>query len=85
MLFACLLATASALPISTVNGASNGCAVRGFDLSVFQGGVSQSAYDCLHKSGFQFGIIQAQESNGNFNPYAINDYKRVSNEKEVVA
>lgn len=78
MLVLVTLVTVHALPVSISKGAANGCSVRGFDLSVFQGDVSQQAYNCLHEYGFQFGIIQAQESNGAFNQYCIDDYNRVS-------
>ena len=51
-------------------------AIDGFDLSVFQGDVSQSAYDCLKHSGYDFAIIQAMTSQGTVNPYAANDLIR---------
>lgn len=51
-------------------------AITGFDLSVFQGDVSQSSYDCLKKSGYNFGIIQVLTSPGTINPHAANDLKR---------
>ncbi|KAL0245122.1 hypothetical protein GEMRC1_009202 [Eukaryota sp. GEM-RC1] len=49
---------------------------RGWDLSVFQGDVSESSFKCLYNQGYRFGIIQSQRSNGLKNPYAPNVYRR---------
>lgn len=43
--------------------------MRGFDLSIYQGDVSQAAYNCLKSNGFEFGVVQAQTAGGNYNPY----------------
>lgn len=37
----------------------------------YLGAVSQSSYSCLKANGYEFGIIQAQGSNGQFNEYVI--------------
>ena len=57
---------------------SSAHAFSGFDLSVFQGDVPQSAYNCLKSSGYDFAIIQAMTSAGTVNPYAANDLKRAA-------
>eukprot|EP01094_Clydonella_sp_ATCC50884_P005210 TRINITY_DN14179_c0_g1_i1.p2 TRINITY_DN14179_c0_g1~~TRINITY_DN14179_c0_g1_i1.p2 ORF type:complete len:233 (-),score=78.97 TRINITY_DN14179_c0_g1_i1:104-775(-) len=44
-------------------------ATSGFDLSYFQGQVSQSDFSCLKSNGYEFGIIQATAGTGGFNPY----------------
>lgn len=51
-------------------------ATLGFDLSYFQGQVSQSSFDCLADSGYEFGIIQATAGTGGYNPYVASDISR---------
>lgn len=51
-------------------------AVRGLDLSVFQGEVSVSAWRCLRQSGYEFAIVQAYLSKGVVNPYVVTDIAR---------
>ena len=43
-------------------------ATEGFDLSYFQGSVSQSSYDCL-AGYYGFGIIEATAGTGGYNSY----------------
>ncbi|CAL5986176.1 Glycosyl_hydrolase family 25 protein [Hexamita inflata] len=50
----------------------------GFDLSYYQGAVTQDSMTCLYNSGYRFGIIEAQIGN-TFNENAINDYNRAKN------
>jgi hypothetical protein len=51
-------------------------AVRGLDLSVYQGEVSISAWRCLRQSGYEFAIVQAYQSKGVVNPYVVTDIAR---------
>ena len=51
-------------------------ATKGLDLSVFQGDVAQSAWNCLHSNGYEFAIIQALKSNGQVNQYCVHDIQR---------
>ncbi|GIQ80663.1 glycoside hydrolase, family 25 [Kipferlia bialata] len=51
-------------------------ATHGFDLSYYQGDVSQSSFDCLKNDGMQFAIFQAQRSNGKYNSYLKHQYDR---------
>eukprot|EP00766_Chilomastix_caulleryi_P001023 gnl/Chilomastix_caulleri/2002.p1 GENE.gnl/Chilomastix_caulleri/2002~~gnl/Chilomastix_caulleri/2002.p1 ORF type:complete len:220 (-),score=38.12 gnl/Chilomastix_caulleri/2002:63-722(-) len=46
----------------------------GFDHSVYQGNVSVSSYQCLKNNGKTFAILQAQQSNGSINSYAVTQY-----------
>ncbi|CAL6004060.1 Glycosyl_hydrolase family 25 protein [Hexamita inflata] len=48
---------------------------RGFDVSYYQGAVTQATFTCLHNAGYQFAIIQAQIGS-TFNVNAISDYQR---------
>ncbi|CAL6005844.1 Glycosyl_hydrolase family 25 protein [Hexamita inflata] len=48
---------------------------RGFDVSYYQGAVSQDTFNCLHNNGYSFAIIQAQIGS-TFNANAISDYQR---------
>lgn len=75
---ACMSADAGESPFSRPN-----CGTRltnsealGFDLSYFQGQVSQSSFDCLADSGYSFGIIQATAGTGGYNPYVASDISR---------
>lgn len=45
-------------------------------MSYFQGDVSQSSYDCLADSGFEFAVIQATAGTGGYNPYVASDVSR---------
>eukprot|EP00767_Chilomastix_cuspidata_P000722 gnl/Chilomastix_cuspidata/12.p1 GENE.gnl/Chilomastix_cuspidata/12~~gnl/Chilomastix_cuspidata/12.p1 ORF type:complete len:227 (-),score=22.48 gnl/Chilomastix_cuspidata/12:38-688(-) len=54
-------------------------ATTGFDLSYFQGSVSQSSFECLYNDGYRFGILQAQRSNGKYNSYAKTQYNNAKN------
>lgn len=54
-------------------------ATRGLDLSVFQGEVSQSSWNCLKNSGYEFAIIHAWQSTGKSNPYVNTDIARARN------
>ncbi len=44
-------------------------ATTGFDLSYFQGDVSQSSFNCLKSDGYVFGIIEATAGTGGFNSH----------------
>ncbi|CAL6112159.1 Glycosyl_hydrolase family 25 protein [Hexamita inflata] len=48
---------------------------RGFDVSYYQGAVSQDTFNCLYNNGYRFAIIQAQIGS-TFNNNAISDYWR---------
>ncbi|CAL6020115.1 Glycosyl_hydrolase family 25 protein [Hexamita inflata] len=50
-------------------------ATRGFDVSYYQGAVSQDTFNCLYNNGYRFAIIQAQIGS-TFNENAISDYWR---------
>ena len=45
-------------------------ATEGFDLSYYQGSVTQSAYDCL-AGYYSFGIIEATAGAGGYNSYGL--------------
>ncbi|KAL0222774.1 hypothetical protein P9112_002164 [Eukaryota sp. TZLM1-RC] len=51
-------------------------ATRGWDLSHFQGAVSESSLKCLKDNGYVFGIILSQKSSGGKNTYAPGVYRR---------
>ncbi|CAL6024979.1 Glycosyl_hydrolase family 25 protein [Hexamita inflata] len=48
---------------------------KGFDLSYYQGAVSQATMNCLYANGYRFGVIEAQIGT-TFNNNAIADYQR---------
>ena len=50
----------------------------GFDLSYYQGAVSQSSFSCLKSNGYNFAIFQAQIGS-TISSYAPSDYKNAKN------
>ncbi|CAL6004056.1 Glycosyl_hydrolase family 25 protein [Hexamita inflata] len=48
---------------------------KGFDVSYYQGAVTQATFNCLHNAGYQFAIIEAQIGT-TFNANAVQDYQR---------
>ncbi|KAJ3439686.1 lysozyme protein [Anaeramoeba flamelloides] len=52
-------------------------ATRGFDFSYFQGTPSVTDLKCLKNDGFDFGFVQAQRSNGEYNPYIKQVFKNL--------
>ncbi|CAL6097590.1 Glycosyl_hydrolase family 25 protein [Hexamita inflata] len=50
-------------------------ATLGFDVSYYQGAVSQDTFNCLVNNGYKLAIIQAQMGS-TFNNNAISDYLR---------
>eukprot|EP00276_Gloeochaete_wittrockiana_P003275 CAMPEP_0184644944 /NCGR_PEP_ID=MMETSP0308-20130426/1533_1 /TAXON_ID=38269 /ORGANISM="Gloeochaete witrockiana, Strain SAG 46.84" /LENGTH=222 /DNA_ID=CAMNT_0027073693 /DNA_START=30 /DNA_END=698 /DNA_ORIENTATION=+ len=55
---------------------STSLATTGFDLSYFQGDVSQSSFNCLKSDGYVFGIIEATAGTGGFNSHIGTDISR---------
>ncbi|CAL5990487.1 Glycosyl_hydrolase family 25 protein [Hexamita inflata] len=48
---------------------------KGFDLSYYQGAVTQATFTCLFNAGYRFGVIEAQIGT-TFNGNAVQDYQR---------
>ncbi|GIQ86888.1 hypothetical protein KIPB_008819 [Kipferlia bialata] len=51
-------------------------ATHGFEISYYQGHVTQDTFDCLNDEGMKFGLFQAQRFNGKYNPYLKDDIAR---------
>ncbi|KAJ5073150.1 lysozyme protein [Anaeramoeba ignava] len=51
-------------------------ATYGLDMSIYQGDPALSDFQCLKKDGYDFAILQAQTSNGGYNPYVKSQFEK---------